>query len=318
MRVQLAGTVRLRFASGAPVRAASAVARFADGWLIAQDDSIQGAWWRPASERVDAVPLLGPRDGRATFDEASGTKHLKPDLEAACTVRTSGGPAVLLLGSGSLPARTVGVLVHEPPAGSAARHADLSPLYERVRSALGLSLEALNLEGACVVGGRLRWFQRGHGRSGVASASVDVKLDQLLAVVEDGVDPAGVELGEVRRYELGTVAGLQLAVTDAVSLPDARVCVSAAAEDAPDAVADGPVAGSVLALLGADGAVEAVAALPAALATCKLEGLALVDAGPAGATLLAVADQDDPDVASLAAWLTVRWAADDPDVGGAG
>src|SRR3712207_7318830 len=52
----------------------------------------------------------------------AGTKHLKPDVEAACPVDGD----VLLLGSGSTPARLRGALLG---ADGAVAVADLTPLY---------------------------------------------------------------------------------------------------------------------------------------------------------------------------------------------
>jgi hypothetical protein len=91
-----------------------------------------------------------------------------------------------------------------------------------------------------------------------------------------------------------------LAITDAVTLPDGRICVSATAEDAPDAVADGPVLGSALALIGASSSDVDVLSLPSAIADCKIEGLALMGDQAAGVRLLAVVDDDDPSIASPA------------------
>jgi hypothetical protein len=296
------------------VRAASAVTPWGDGWLIAQDDATHAAWWRPEIGEVERLRLLVSRAGLDLFDEASGTKVLKPDLEAACPVQIAGRPAVLLLGSGSLLPRTDGVLVVDTGAGIAVHTTDLAPLYARVQAALGLSDGQLNLEGACVVGDRLRWFQRGHGRSRVASASVDVDLEGIIATIRGEGSVAAIELGEVRRYDLGTMGGWPLTITDAVTLPDGQVCVSATAEDAPDAVADGPVAGSVVAVLGEHGA-PIVLPLPAPLATHKVEGLAVVDVLDDDTVgLLAVVDQDDPDVASLAIHLTLH-LGDQPGAG---
>ena len=51
------------------------------------------------------------------------------------------------------------------------------------------------------------------------------------------------------RYDLGEIDGVGLAVTDAVTLADGRVLVSAAAEDSPTTYDDGPVVASALALL---------------------------------------------------------------------
>lgn len=308
MDIVVVEVLELRFASGDPVRAASGVAAFGNGWLVAQDDAVHAAWWRPDLDTAEPVRVLPARLGHETFDEAEGTKRLKPDLEAACPVPTAESGNVLMLGSGSLPPRTVAVLVGLGRDGRpVSRHADLAPLYERVRTALGLGEPDLNLEGACVVDDRLRWFQRGHGRSGVPSASVDLDLGAIIASLQDDADPADVGITEVRRYELGDADGHPLAITDAVALQDGRVCVSATAEDAPDPVQDGPVMGSALALLDRGGDVRSVVPLPEELAGWKIEGLATAETDPSGAALLAVADQDDPSAASRAAWIRLRW-----------
>jgi hypothetical protein len=135
---------------------------------------------------------------------------------------------------------------------------------------------------------------------GVCSASVDVSWRELVAAICDEHDPATIAVDAVRRYDLGDLGGLPLAITDAVALGDGRICVSATAEDAPDAIADGPVAGSVLGLL-ADGADEGeVLPLPDEVAGCQVEGLALLDRPGRPFGLLAVVVGDDPAVASLA------------------
>jgi hypothetical protein len=288
---------RLRFSDGAPVRAASAVAPFGDGWLVAQDDATTAAWVR--GQLVTRVRLLDPVQGHDVFSSADGTKHLKPDLEAACDV---GGGRVLLLGSGSTPARMRCVLVGP---GRPPQVGHLPALYEQVAAALDRSPEELNLEGACVVGEHLRWFARGTAAEGVPSASVDVDLASLLALVARGAGRP--ELVDVRSYELGEVDGVGLAVTDAVALPGGQVLVSAAAEDTPNPVDDGPVVASALVLLEGE-QVVGQAELPLLEgAVAKVEGLALIDHGPGGVRLLAVLDDDDPAQASAELVLSVRW-----------
>ena len=81
---------RLRFSDGAPVRSASAVVPFGGGFLVVPDDATHAAWFR--EDTVTAVRLLPPVAGLELFDEASGTKHLKPDLEAACRSRSMALP----------------------------------------------------------------------------------------------------------------------------------------------------------------------------------------------------------------------------------
>ena len=282
MRVEIEESAALTFGDGSPVRAASAVAPFGDGWLVVQDDATHAAWWRPGS--VTPVRVTDPVEGFEVFSSAAGTKHLKPDFEAACALPTG---EVLLLGSGSSPARMRASLVG--PAGFTVL--DLRQVYLAVAETLGLPEEHLNLEGVCLVGDRLRWFQRGNASAGVPTASVDVDVAALLAGRADVTGP--------RRYDLGAVAGVGLAVTDAVLLPDGRVLVSAAAEDTPNAVDDGPVVGAALAVL--DGGTVRTAEIPGA---AKVEGLAVRATLPDSVRLFAVVDADDHETPSR--WLTLR------------
>ncbi len=289
MRVELEGVTELRFADGQPVRAASAIAPFGDGWLVVQDDATHAAWCRPAG--VVPVRVVDAVGGHETFSAAAGTKHLKPDFEAACAVAAD---AVLLFGSGSTAARTRVSLV--TPTGYTV--ADVAPVYAAVAAALRVPAEGLNLEGACRIGDRLRWFQRGDAAAGVPSASVELDLSALLAVATGRLAPGAVTVRDMRRHHLGAVAGVALAVTDAVALPDGRVVVSAAAEDTPNAYDDGPVIGAALALLD-DAGVRAVTPLPpVAGAPAKVEGLAVREATADGVRLVAVVDADDPAVPS--------------------
>jgi hypothetical protein len=285
----------LTFDDGSPVRAASAVAAFGDGWLVAQDDATHAAWLRPGT--VTPVRVVDPVDGLEVFSSAAGTKHLKPDFEAACAVP---GGEVLMLGSGSSPARMRASLV----GGDGFVVAGLRPLYLAIAAALGLREDQLNLEGACLIGDRLRWFQRANLAAGAPTASADIDASALLAAVRGETASDKIDIHDVRRYDLGTVGGVALAVTDAVTIGDGRVLVSAAAEDTLNAVDDGPVVGSGIALLGADGEPPIYAALPDAE---KVEGLAVREATADGVRLVAVVDADDHDIPSRRLALRLHW-----------
>ena len=288
----LSATV-LRFDDGAPVRAASAVTAYEGGWLVVQDDATHGAWW--VGDSITRVRVFPAVEGHDVFSSAEGTKHLKPDLEAGCPV--PGG--VLLLGSGSTPARMRGALLRGPD--SPVQTADLSALYAAVTEAMSLDPELLNLEGACLVGESLRWFHR--GAADVPSMSVDLPLGPLL---ECFAAPREVPVTGLRTYDLGAVDGVALAVTDALALDDGTVLVSAAAEDTPNPYDDGPVVGTALALLDDDG-VRALAQLPEVGGEPhKVEGLAPRQVRPDGLEVLAVVDADDPEQPSAALVLDVR------------
>ena len=217
---------------------------------------------------ITPVRVLPPVEGHDTFSEAEGTKHLKPDLEVAFSADVDGLPAVLLLGSGSSPRRTRGVLVRLQDGRPVAEAADLDPLYERVAQLLALPVSHLNLEGASRHGPVVRWFNRGNLAAGVRSGSVDVPLAELVGAVLGRVDPASVSVAHPRGYDLGEVEGVGLArYSCAIALPDGRALLSAAAEDTPNAVDDGPVVATALALVDGE-QVLAVAAIPEAADAC--------------------------------------------------
>ncbi|MDA3041066.1 MAG: hypothetical protein O3C27_16355, partial [Actinomycetota bacterium] len=108
----------------------------------------------------------------------------------------------------------------------------------------------------------------------------------------------------LRTYDLGTLDGVGLAITDALALPDGRIILSTAAEDTTNAIDDGPVVGAALALVVVD-IVTAVAPLTVSGGPQKVEGLALRSIGRHEAELLAVVDSDDQASPSLALDITV-------------
>lgn len=291
----------MRFADTAPVRAASGIAVLGAGWLIAQDDDTHGCW---LVEGVGTrVRFFASVEGLDSFSEAAGTKHLKPDLEAALEVTCDGVPSVLLLGSGSTPARMRSVLVDLEAGAPRAHVADLTDLYAAVTQALEIPPDHLNLEGACLVGDRLRWFNRGLPAAGVPSASVDLELSAVLAAAQGG--PPDVEVTGVRRLDLGEAGGVALAVTDVVSLGGQQLLLSAAAEDSPNTYDDGPVVASALVLLDGD-SVRSTARLPEIEGrVAKVEGLSVVGWDDTGGRVIAVVDADDPAVPSSMLWLRV-------------
>jgi hypothetical protein len=305
LSIEVQAARALRFDDGAPVRSASGIAPLGDGFLIAQDDAAHAAWMR--GDSIDRVRIVPAVDGSDVFSAASGTKHLKPDLEAACPVEVEGLPGVLLLGSGSTPARMRAALVTLGD-GLQVQVSDLSPLYARVADVLGIAPTDLNLEGAARKDEVLRWFARGNPSAGIPSASVDLDLQAMTTAVLRGDGGAAVAVRRPLRYDLSGVDGVGLAVTDAVALPDGRLLLSAAAEDTPNAYDDGPVVAAALALVDGEDLV-ALAPLPqVGGAVAKLEGLALLVAGPYGALLLGVVDDDDPEVPSTELTLAVRWS----------
>lgn len=159
------------------------------------------------------------------------SKVEKPDFESA--VQTPDG-LVHLLGSGATANRCV---IGRIDLTSGAWHIEQRPdLYDALRAALR---QMPNIEGAVLDAERLLLFQRGSGGapSGIVALHTDVLYGETPSVLD------------VRTVRLGTLDGVALAFTDAAMLAPDLVAYVASAEDAPDAVADGPIAGSVIGLL---------------------------------------------------------------------
>ena len=270
MDVEVVGGQRLRFGDGAPVRAASAVVPFGDGHLVVSDDTTHAAWFRPGAAAT-GVRLLPPVERARAFDEESGTKHLKPDLETACQVSVDGAPAVLVTGSGSSPRRMRWCLLRLDDGRPDVVVTDMAGTYASVAAALGIEPDELNLEGACVVGGSMRWFHRGLPSAGLPSASIDLDLDAAVAAARPRTAqrPAG---DPSRHYDLGSVDGVGLAVTDVVALPDGDLLACAAAEDSPNPRDDGPVTATALARIRGDRVVEVVPLPPSTATSSRSRG----------------------------------------------
>jgi hypothetical protein len=296
MDVEVLGAERLRLPDGSPVRAASAVAAWGGGHLVVSDDATHASWFR--GRTVTSVRLLPPVDGHEVFDEQSGTKHLKPDLEAACRVEVGGAPALLLMGSGSSPARTRWCLLRHGADGPSVTVAEMAPVYAAVAARLGVDPDVLNMEGACVVDGVLRWFHRGLPSAGLPSGSVDLDASAAVAAALGLAAPTDVAASRPTHYDVGEVHGVGLAVTDVVVLPGGDLLVSAAAEDSPNPRDDGPVVASALARLRDDRVVEVVPLPRLEGSVIKVEGLMVADSRDDRTTLVAVTDVDDPEAAS--------------------
>ena len=304
MHVEVSGAELLRFGDGSPVQAASAVVRFGDGRLVVSDDATHAAWFRPGAEPI-RMRLLPPVEGHEVFDEESGTKVLKPDLETACRVEVDGEEAVLLMGSGSSPRRMTWCLLRVVDGVPDVTHTAMSELYADVARALDVDPDDLNLEGACVVGRSLRWFHRGLPSSGLPSGSVDLDLDAAVAAAA-GRQASTLQVDAPTTYDLGSADGVGLAITDVVALPGGDLLACAAAEDSPNPRDDGTVTATALARIRGTEVVEVVPLPDHAGRVLKVEGLMVLDADETAATLYAVTDVDDPDAASWAATLHVR------------
>ena len=210
------------------VSAASGLVR-TGAWLhVVADDSLHLATFAAEGEAPGYLTRLLP--GELPL-EAEARKAAKPDLEALCLL----GPledaphgALLAVPSGSTARRMRGVRVplgeDGQPAG-AVREVDFSRLFTQ----LGRELGALNIEGAALVGTRLRLLQRGNGEQGV-DAVVELDAERVMRALAAGLALEADLVRTVRRWELGRAGSVRLSFTDAAPLPDGRTVFTAASE----------------------------------------------------------------------------------------
>jgi hypothetical protein len=304
-------SVPLRYAAGADpaldrpahVRSASALARIDGALVVVQDDAGFLALADPATGLCRAVTLPAGEGGLRQFDDVRGNKRHKLDLEAGAAVPDPrGGELLLAFGSGSTAARESVVVVRGVTAGAPeVRVIPLPALYALLRAEAAFSGSELNLEGAVYLDGKLALVNRGNGAARPGRAPVDaigwMDAAALLAHVEapDGVEPP--PLRDVVGYELGRLGGARLTFTD-LAVVEGELVFTACAEDSPNAVDDGPVAGSAIGWIGPEGALRIVPLTwpDGSLVVEKVEGIAT--GGPAGGFYLCT-DPDAPEAPSL-------------------
>lgn len=287
---------------GPHVRAASSLAIVGDRLVVIQDDANFVAVLSPGDPRARSVTLPAGAGGLRQFDDTRGNKRFKLDLEASIAVVEPEGTTVFAFGSGSSAARERVVIIAGWDAGAMSIDVVEAPeLYAALRAAPAFAGSELNLEGAALSGDDLWLFGRGNGapRDGTraANATCVVRWTEVRAYLRSGGAVAFPDLAQVTRYELGALDAVPLGFTDAATVPGGFL-YSAAAEASPDAVRDGPVAGSCLGTIGLDSRVRwsRLTAADGGAFTGKVEGIAWTIGAPD--RVIAVIDHDDPAVPS--------------------
>jgi hypothetical protein len=287
LRVRVTSTRELHYRDAAipgedrppHVRAASGIAMVGGRLAVVQDDASFIALVGPGGAMSIALPR--GRAGRRRFEDALGNKADKLDLESCIVIAGE----LWAFGSGSTETRERVARV-----GDEVRLYDAAPLYAHLRRAIG---SKINIEGVASLGDELWLFHRGNTGTGDAGpAVVRFAREPVFAAIltETGIFPAPLGCD---RYDLGEVAGTRLGFTDAIA-GDRRVFYLAAAESAPNAIDDGPVAGSQLGVIDGD----SVRAAPLALdgKPIKAEGLAFDPHDPRKGWI--VIDPDDTEIAA--------------------
>jgi hypothetical protein len=276
----------------AHVAAASGVVQRAEYVYVIGDDELHLAIFDATSAEPGKLRRVLSGELPADDDER---KAAKPDLEALTSLPPfEGHPhgALLGLGSGSTPDRDRGFAWKLAADGSLDGdpiELDLAPLYTLLRE----DLEALNVEGAAVMGDELWLLQRGNSTDG-ANVVVALSCSEVLDSLVDDRTLAADELQRLLAFDLGELQGAALTFSDASALGGELLVFTASAEDSANAYEDGDILGSVVGTIDRKGEVHRLRTIDRKY---KVEGVhAVLDTGVIGMTL--VCDQDDPDVPS--------------------
>jgi hypothetical protein len=266
--------------------AGSGVVRRGDFAYVIGDDELFLAVFR-LSAADEPGTLQRALAGELPLDHGARS-GAKPDLEALTVLPPFGGHpygALLGLGSGSGPGRDRGFVWALQSDGSlrgAADEVDLAPLYER----LSEHVEALNIEGASVIGDRLWLLQRGGGEQESAGIVAELSLDQVMDSLQRDLRIDPYELAAMRAYDLGTLDGVPLTFSDATPVAQELLVFTASAE-----ADDHSIRGSVVGTLDRSGDVQRLRTIDRRY---KVEGVhATIDTGVMD--FLFVCDQDDPE-----------------------
>lgn len=305
MKTRIVRSVSLVYAAGADkltdrpahVRAGSGLAWVGNRLAVIQDDANFVALIDAKNGKCDVVMLPAGYAGMRQFDDARGNKRYKQDFESLVALPNGAKTQLIAFGSGSSPAReNILVMPDADATPSAVRVVPAPRLYAKLRAGAEFAGSELNVEGAAQVGEHIRLFGRGNGapRGDLqpTNATCDINCISLLAHLENPASAPPPAPENVVQYSLGEIDGVALSFTDAVAFGDGVLYV-AAAEDSPDAVQDGAVAGSALGVISADGSNVRWTHLTLAdgeRARMKVEGVAI---GQRAGQLFVVVDRDE-------------------------
>ena len=271
--------------------AASGVVRRGEYVYVVGDDLLFLAVFDASSKDPGQLRRVLP--GERT-DPAVESPEDKPDLEVLTVLppfESHPNGALLGLGSGSTPARDRGFawgLAADGSLHGEPLQLDLAPLYSLLRE----HLEALNVEGAAVMGDELWLLQRGNSEQGV-NLVVSLELSEVLDSLLRDRTLAAPELRGMLAFDLGELEGAALTFSDASPLGGELLVFTASAEDSSDG-GNGAILGSVVGTIDRGGEVRRLRTIDR---NYKVEGVhAALDTGVV--TMTFVCDQDDPDTAS--------------------
>lgn len=279
-------------AEGRPnyVYAASGLVQLGENYYVIADDELHLAIFPCNSNKPGRWVRLFP--GQLPLDYKQRKKQ-KPDLESITYIQPyefAELGAFFIVPSMSRAKRIMGALIPVNQDGLS----DPIPIdFTEIHDHLSSRIQELNIEGVTITEQTVKLFHRGT-QSISKSAVIELERSQVLRDLHDTHKLKGKSIAKIREYELGRLSGLELAFTDATSLPDGRTVFLAAAERGKNAYDDGPVAGSAFGVMDKDGGVTRIENFEG---NYKLEGITC-KTEPGKIEMILVSDTDDQAVPS--------------------
>ena len=215
-------------------------------YAVADDELVLGVFSLQDDRPGQTLPLLAG----ALPAAAKARKAAKPDFESltclpACARHPHG--ALLALGSGSTRQRQRGVLWPCPGPQELSGTPQvfcLLPLY----APLAPHFADLNIEGAVVQGQVLKLWHRAN-KTHRTNAVIEYRLSDLHATLDGATSARALQPQRIDPYDLGDVAGVPLAFTDAFALDNGDCLFTAVAENTSDSYRDGECVAAVIGLI---------------------------------------------------------------------
>lgn len=250
MKISLRLMQTLKSAPDKGIKAASGLVKIENTFYVIADDEVSLADFKfEGHTQARYIKLLEKQIPR----DAAERKKQKPDWESLVQLDLPQDEKILLaVPSGSTENRMTGAFVHLDKAGQVDESykpviVDFSEIY----NALKTRLAELNIEGACVLNGRLKLFQRGNGAEG-KNAIIDIDLAGFCNDLENAGAIKAQHILAVTKYNLGHLDGHKLDFTDACVVND-RIWFLAVAEESQSTYEDGQYYGAIIGCLDSSG-----------------------------------------------------------------
>lgn len=250
MKISLRLMQTLKSAPNLGIKAASGLVKIENTFYVIADDEVSLADFKFEGEtKARYLKLLEkqlPRD-------AAERKKLKPDWESLIQLSLAQDQNILLaVPSGSTENRMTGAFVRLDKAGHIDGNynpatVDFSEIYKELKT----KLTELNIEGVCVLNGRLKLFQRGNGAEG-KNAIIDIDLAGFCSDLANAVSIKAQHILAVTEYNLGHLDGHKLDFTDACAVND-QIWFLAVAEESQSTYEDGQYYGAIIGCLDSSG-----------------------------------------------------------------